>query len=458
MPTYERPRRAPTAPTAPAGLAAREAAAALLAAVVDRRDSLDRLLDEMNGLDRWRRLAPRDRALARAIATTALRQRGRIAAAFARLTDRPPPARARHLGHVLHVAAAQILFLDVPASAAVNLAVAALAGEPRSSRFSGFANAVLRRMCREREALLALPADAATVFPGWLARRLVADHGRRRADAIAAMVLCRPVLDLTAHPRLGRAERAALGEALGATVLPTGSLRLADPRPVAELPGFADGAWWVQDAAASLPARLIGDVAGLAIADLCAAPGGKTAQLAAAGARVTAVDISPTRLARLADNLARLRLSAEVVAADILAWQPPRRFDAVLLDAPCSATGTLRRHPDIAWNKTADDVAALVELQRRMIGAAAAMVRPGGLLVYANCSILKSEGEDLLAGLLAADRRLSVVPVAAAEIGGEAAWINGQGALRTLPCDLPREPACAGGLDGFFACRLRVGG
>jgi len=445
------------APRVPAGLPARLVAAALIGHVVDDRASLEVLTDEARGLPAFLALDPRDRALARAIAVTALRHRGVISAAILRLAERAPPRRARHLLNALHAAGAQILFMDTPDSAAVDLAVASISAEPASARFAGFANAILRRMAREKENLLAtLPPTPAHAFPEWLARRIVSDHGRAKASAIAAMLGREPALDLTVHPRLDAPARARLAAELGATVLETGSLRLIDPGPVDALPGFAEGLWWIQDTAASLPARLLGDVGGKRVADLCAAPGGKSAQLAAAGARVTAVDISAARLERLSRNLARLNLEAEIVAADILDWRPDRPFDAILLDAPCSATGTMRRHPDIAWNKTPEDVAALAALQMRMVGAAAAMLAPGGLLVYANCSIVKSEGEDLYASL-ASGNEFGFVPhpVSAAEAGLPAGWINGQGALRTLPCDLPAEPARAGGLDGFFAARLR---
>ena len=216
----------------------------------------------------------------------------------------------------------------------------------------------------------------------------------------------------------------------------------------------------MQDAAASLPARLLGDVGGLEVADLCAAPGGKTLQLAAAGARVTAVDISGARLERLKENLARTALGAEIVEADILEWRPGRQFDAVLLDAPCSANGTMRRHPDIIWNRTPGDVESLVDLQKRLLAAATGMVRPGGLLVYANCSILKAEGEDRLAAIKSELPQLQHLALTPDEFPVMREWINGQGALRTLPCDLPHDgfagPAWQGGMDGFFACRFRV--
>lgn len=436
----------------------------LIKRAVDDRVALDRLCDPETGLAAWRLLIAKDRALARAIATTALRHRGRIEQMLGHLLDRPLPKNARHLVHTLHAAAAQILFMEVPDRAAVDLAVTALAGERRSARFSALGNAILRRLSVEKEALLdRFPPDAA-MFPDWLAKALRRDHGRDKLRLIAAAVAREPALDLTLKPGLGDTGRAELAEALAAIELPSGGLRLVSNRAVERLPFFEEGLWWVQDAAASLPARLLGEVGGLEVADLCAAPGGKTAQLASAGARVTAVDASPTRLARLAENLKRLRLEAQPVAADILEWQPGRRFDAVLLDAPCSATGTMRRHPDTIWTKTPEDVAALSRLQRRMIEAAAAMVEPGGRLVYANCSMLKAEGEDLIAGLVGADeeavlsngRRLHLEPIEPAELDGVAGSINRAGALRTLPYQLDMGDPALSGMDSFFACRFRV--
>jgi 16S rRNA (cytosine967-C5)-methyltransferase len=221
------------------------------------------------------------------------------------------------------------------------------------------------------------------------------------------------------------------------------------------LPGFSEGAWWVQDAAASMPARLFGqDLAGQRIADLCAAPGGKTAQLAQAGAQVTAIDRAPARLARLRENLARLSLNADVVAADVLEFQA-EPFDAVLLDAPCSSTGTIRRHPDVPWLKTEADITALIEMQRKLLDRAVELTRPGGTLVYCVCSLEPEEGEQQIASLLARDERLERVPISPAEAFEHAELISSAGELRTFPFHLPDSEPRWGGLDGFFAARLR---
>jgi 16S rRNA (cytosine967-C5)-methyltransferase len=239
--------------------------------------------------------------------------------------------------------------------------------------------------------------------------------------------------------------------------LPTGTVRTLLHGPVTMLPGFSDGQWWVQDAAAALPARLFGETTGKTIADLCAAPGGKTAQLVHGGARVTAVDRSPGRVSRLRENLARLGLEAQTVVADAAEWQGQNggeAFDGVLVDAPCSSTGTIRRHPDVAWLKQETDIGALTALQTRLLQKAAAMLKPGGTLVYCTCSLEPEEGEQAIAALLAADSSMRRAPIEAAEVSGLAEILTPQGDLRTLPCHLPHPDPRLGGLDGFYAARL----
>ncbi|HMN88113.1 MAG TPA: RsmB/NOP family class I SAM-dependent RNA methyltransferase, partial [Bauldia sp.] len=296
--------------------------------------------------------------------------------------------------------------------------------------------------------LLAAADPARENTPDWLWTRWVSAYGEETARAIAAAHRVEPALDLTV-----RSDAAGWAERLGGIVLPTGSVRLVPSGPVDALPGFTEGAWWVQDAAAALPARLLGDVAGKHVADLCAAPGGKTAALAAAGARVTAVDASAARLTRLSANLARLGLSAETVAADILAWEPDAAFDAILLDAPCTATGTIRRHPDIAWLKRPEDVAKLADLQGRMLDRIVPWLKPGGTLVYCTCSLEPEEGEAQ-AARLAARPALAPRPVTAAEIGGLGEAVTPAGTVRTLPSQLPGATPRLSGVDGFFVARF----
>jgi 16S rRNA (cytosine967-C5)-methyltransferase len=436
--------------TARPGLAARITAARLLAAVVDKATALDALTDQEHGHPQFLALEPRDRALVRAILVTALRYRGTISALIKARLQRPLPANARTLDHILHVGAAQMLFLDVPDSAAVDLAVSHAGGDPRTARFAALVNAVLRELGRRKEhslpAALAQNADA----PDWFVERLNKAYGEERTAAILAIHRREPPTDFTV-----KSNPDGWAEKLGGIVLENGSVRVARlAAPVSELPGYAEGAWWVQDMAASLPARLLSDVEGKRVLDLCAAPGGKTAQLAAAGAKVTAVDLSANRLRRLASNLERLKLEAETVQSNALAYAPDEPFDAVLLDAPCSSTGTVRRHPDVPWTKTPDDIAKLAALQRRLLDHAVTLVKPGGAVVFANCSLDPLEGEQLAGAFLADHREIAIDPVDASEVRGIAAFVTPEGWLRTTPDAVRTDPPELSGCDGFFAARL----
>ena len=433
------------------GLDARRAAVRLLAAVIDARTPLDALTDNEHGHPQFLALSARDKALVRAILVSALRHRCTIESLIRETLERPLPEKARALSHILHVGAAQILFLDVPDSAAVDLAVAQAKTDPRTARFSGLVNAVLRNLARGGgEALpraLARTRDA----PAWFMEHLESAYGRETADAILAAHRREPPTDFTV-----KSDPDGWAIRLGGRVLPNGSVRVDRlPAPVAELPGYAEGEWWVQDAAASLPARLLGDVRRRAVADLCAAPGGKTAQLAQAGAMVTAVDLSASRLQRLEVNLNRLGLTAQTVEADLLAWRPDQRFDAVLLDAPCSSTGTVRRHPDVPWTKRPEDIQRLAELQSRLLERALMLLRPGGVLVFANCSLDPTEGEELVGRLLAERREVVLYPVRASELPDAEHFITSEGYLRTTPA-VPETAGQLGDVDGFFAARLRV--
>jgi 16S rRNA (cytosine967-C5)-methyltransferase len=441
--------RRPDAADTP-GLAARQTAARLLAAVIDARTSLDGLTDADHGHPQYRALDQRDRSLVRAILATALRYRMTIERLIERRLERPLPANARALSHILHVAAAQMLFLDVPDSAAVDLAVTQARGDPRTARFSGLVNAVLRALARVKERALPAALAAGDDAPEWFSTRLAQAYGPAKARAILAAHRLEAPVDFTA-----RADPEGWAARLGGVVLPTGTVRVARPAAaIPDLPGFAVGAWWIQDAAAALPARLLGDVAGLSVADLCAAPGGKTAQLALAGARVTAIDISRNRLRRLAVNLARLGLAAEIVEADLLSFAPAAPFDAVLLDAPCSSTGTVRRHPDVPWTKTPEDIDKLVGVQRRLLDRAVGLVRPGGRIVFSNCSLDPMEGEALVAAFLAETPGVAADPVRPGEVAGADPFLTPQGMLRTTPADLDLGEPALSGMDGFFAARL----
>jgi 16S rRNA (cytosine967-C5)-methyltransferase len=286
--------------------------------------------------------------------------------------------------------------------------------------------------------------------PDWLSLRRVAAWGAEVAQAIALAERGEPGLDITV-----KSDAAGWAKKLGGEVLSTGTIRLVAHGPVPELSGFNDGDWWVQDAAAALPAKLLNAKPGQLVADLCAAPGGKTAQLAATGAHVTAVDRSAPRLRRLAENLKRLGLNVETVTADATKYEGGP-FDGVLLDAPCSATGTIRRHPDVAWLKGEEDIERLAALQSRLLDAAVGLLKPNGVLVYSTCSLEPEEGEAQIAALLARTPKLERDPILEGEVGGESAFLTALGELRTLPSHLPHAEPRLGGLDGFYAARLRL--
>ncbi|OIR09123.1 ribosomal RNA small subunit methyltransferase B [mine drainage metagenome] len=417
---------------------ARAAAVEALSAVLRRRQALDDALD-LGGLDE------RDRAFARLLAATTLRRLGQIDALLRRCLEQPLPPRAAWAEDILRLGACQLLFLGVAGHAAVDTAVemtraAGLAGHAK------LVNAVLRRLGREGESLVAAQDAERLNTPDWLWDSWSAAYGEAGCRAIAHAHLREAPLDFTV-----KGDAALWCGRLEAELLPTGSLRRAPGGSVTALPGYGDGAWWVQDAAAALPARLLGDVRGQLVADLCAAPGGKTAQLAAAGAEVIALDRSARRLERLAANLARLGLTARVETLDAAAWTPPAPLDAVLLDAPCSATGTLRRHPDALWLKRPEDIVKLTRTQDRLLAAAAALLKPGGLLVYCTCSLQPEEGAARIEALLDGGAPLARRPIAAAEVGGLADLITPAGDLRCLPYHLGEK----GGMDGFYAARLQ---
>jgi 16S rRNA (cytosine967-C5)-methyltransferase len=427
-------------------MSARSTAAQVLVAV-SGASPLDAALAEANkdgGI--LASLEERDRSFARLLALTVLRRRGQIDDVLGALLDHPLASQRPRERELLRIGVAQILFLGTPAHAAVHATVEAAAPSRRR-----LLNAVLRRATREGPERLATQDPARLNTPAWLWDMLIADTGEKLARAICAVHAAEPPLDVSV-----REDGARWAAELGADVLPTGSLRIRGAGPVARLAGYADGAWWVQDAAAALPAKLLlgalpRTAAECVVADLCAAPGGKTSQLAASGARTFAVDSSAPRLATLRANLARLDLAAEVVAADATDWHPPTPLDAVLLDAPCSATGTVRRHPDIPWRKNAANAVALAPAQDRLLDAAAAMLRPGGVLVYCVCSLDRREGEARAQAFLGRHFEFERVPVRVEEIGGLTECISPAGDLRTLPCHLDGH----GGMDGFFALRAR---
>jgi 16S rRNA (cytosine967-C5)-methyltransferase len=442
-----RPRTSPQ-PEVP-GLAARRIAADIVDGVLRRRIALDEQLSGKAAHPGLATLPDRDRALMRRLVATVLRRLGTLRVLLGGFLEKGFPADAPRTETILLIGAAQILWLEVPDHAAVDLSVRLAQADRRAVRYAGLINAVLRRVAQSRETKL--PARATRDTPEWLVKRWTKAYGAETARLIAEANGHEPALDLTvkSNPEIW-------ADHLRGRVLATGSVRTIAHGDIALLPGFSEGVWWVQDAAASIPVRLLGDVRGLAVADLCAAPGGKTAQLAAGGARVTAVDRSAPRLTRLRENLARLSLDAQTVAADVLEWQPADggTFDAVLLDAPCSSTGTIRRHPDIPWLKAESDLAALTSLQQRLIDRALGLLKPGAILVYCVCSLEPEEGVNQIADLLARNSAVARKPVTPQEVFGHAEFVTADGDLRTLPQYLPDPDPRWGGLDGFFAARL----
>ncbi len=430
------------------GFAVRRLAADIVEGVLRRHRALDELIEASGELATF---DDRDRSLTRALVGTVLRRLGTLRHLLGVLLERGLPPQAPRVETTLLIGAAQILFLEVPDHAAVDLAVRLAQADRHAARFSGLVNAVLRHVAREGAARLAALDTATLDTPAWLMARWTETYGAAAAHAVAAANSREPALDLTV-----KSDAAGWAAKLNGRVLPTGSVRTIAHGAVTALPGFAEGAWWVQDAAAALPVHFFGDVHGRRVADLCAAPGGKTAQLAAAGAVVTAVDRAPARLRRLRDNLARLALQADLVCADAVEWTA-EPFDAVLLDAPCSSTGTIRRHPDVAWLKSAADITKLAGVQRRLLDRAVALVKPGGTLIYCTCSLEREENENIVADLLARDDSVRRVPLAAADVFGRHEFITANGDLRTLPCHFPDADSRLAGLDGFYAARLVKG-
>ena len=408
----------------------RAAAARILTGVLSKRLPMDETP--------LARLKGRDRGFARALAATTLRRLGQIDAIVTSFLAHPPKDAA--LMDLLRLGACQLIFMGTPPHAAVSTTVD-LAAKPSQKKLL---NAVLRRIAAEGPGLALAQDPARLNTPDWLWESWSAAYGEDTCRLISAQHLEEPPLDLTL-----KEGRRAQSESLGGIRLATGSLRLAARGPVSQLPGYAAGDWWVQDAAAALPAKLLGGVEGMRVIDLCAAPGGKTAQLAAAGARVTAVDRAPKRVRRLEENLNRLGLKASVVEADATRWLPPEPADAVLVDAPCSATGIIRRHPDIARLKTPAEVETLTGVQDRLLTRALDMVKSGGVIVYCACSLEPEEGPARISSLLGSDAPLERVPVGAGEVGGLDRLLTAEGDLRTLPCHMD------GGMDGFYAARLR---
>jgi 16S rRNA (cytosine967-C5)-methyltransferase len=423
---------------------ARNVALELVGAVLHRKRPLDDAIDDNPAMQL---LSGRDRAFARLLVATALRRLGQADALIASCLSTPLAPRAAVVHDILRLGVAQLLFLRTPAHAAVATSVDLAHGRGFLSH-KGLVNAVLRRLSIEGPEMVGAQDAARLNTPEWLWRSWSCAYGEETARAIANAHLKEAPLDLTL-----RADPEAWCDRLQGTLLPTGTLRRPAGGAVTSLPGYGEGAWWVQDAAAALPARLFGDIAGRSIVDLCAAPGGKSAQLASAGAQVVAIDRSSRRLDRLVANFARLGLPIKAIAADALTWRPAQPVDCVLLDAPCTTTGAIRRHPDVPHLKLPDDVARLSVVQENLLRAAVDMLVPGGTLVYCTCSLEPEEGPRRIEALIRSGAPIARREIAAHEVGGHPDWITPEGDLRTLPCHLAEHD----GVDGFFSARLVKG-
>ena len=419
------------------GLAARRAAVALLHDVLMKKQMIAEILESaeapLNGLE------PGERARAQSIANSVLRNLDPIDTVLDQFLQKSPPFKVRN---ILRVATNEMVIDGIAPHAAVDAAVRLVRESPKTSHMKGLTNAVARRVS-EHGAEIWAEMDPQPL-PSWIAKPVGRAFGEQAVHDIEAAHAKIPPLDITVT-----ADAEKWAETLAADLLPTGSLRLTTPGQITNLPGYSEGAWWIQDAAAAIPARLLGDIADKQVLDLCAAPGGKTMQLAAAGAEVTAVDVSEPRLKRVRANLKRTGLSADIIAKDVLKWTPSQKYDAILLDAPCSATGTIRRHPDLPFAKDGE-LGGLLRMQQRMLLNAYKWLKPGGKLVYCTCSLLSSEGAGQIQAFLAATPDAKMLPVAD-QIALPTEFIGKDGGLRTRPDMWPD----IGGLDGFYAAVIQ---
>jgi len=428
--------------TEAAGWQSRLAAAELLHHTLDKGLDLETAMDASRT---FRRLEGPDRGFARAIAGATLRGIGRIDYALGGMVQRPLADMEPEVRAVLCAGAAQLWMLGVADHAAVSASVEAAGKWHEARRGGGLINAVLRRAAREADAFRNAPATS--VWPEWMAAKLKAALGPERAEAMALLQLEEPPIDITLKPG---EDLAGWADKLGGIVLPSGSIRLLSGAGLSDLPGYAEGAWWVQDAAAALPAKLIGDISGKRVADLCAAPGGKAMQLAAAGAKLSAIEISRQRITRLRENAERARLPMDIVEQDARTWRPSEPLDAILLDAPCSALGILRRHPEGAWRRDPKEMARFPGVQTQLVQAAAEMLRPGGHLVYSVCTPAPEEGRDIVEAALATGswRRVKIAPE---DVPGFEAALTNEGDVITAPSPRDASRVAAASSSGEIA-------
>ena len=438
----------------------------MIADVLHRAQSFDDARKREFERETGRALSGPDKGLAQLIATTVLRTKPILSDIINAQLNRPLPARHTLIGDILLCATAQLLILKTPPHAAINIAVeqARRAGG-KSPHLAGLVNAVLRKIAKLGPQAMQSADVTSRAIPKWLYDRWLKTYGEETTRKITSACLSEAPLDMSIK---GNPESWA--QKLDATVLETGTLRRMTGGRVEDLAGYNEGEWWIQDAAAALPARMLGDVKNKTVVDLCAAPGGKTAQLVMAGASVIALDHDKARVERLEGNLDRLNLNAQCVTADVLSWNPDRKFDRILLDAPCTATGTIRRHPDILYLKREGDVATMAKRQRAILDAACALLEIGGTAVYCTCSLEPEEGELQIQQFLRETPAATIVPLEPGECGINSNWITKDGFLRTLPFHSPARDKSGtasvapvsdgtiGGMDGFFAARLSRAG
>lgn len=438
-----------------AGLAPRKIVVDWLFEVFHRQKPLDELFSNSEASPLWQELSARDRGFARSIVMTVLRHKGELDWVVAQFLKKKPQAKSR-VYEILLSGAAQLLFMDVEPHAAIDMSVRLSKTSDKSRHLAKLVNAILRQISREGATRLQTQNSDELNVPELWRKRWRAQYGEDCAALILNAVLQPAALDIAV-----KQDEAGFSQRLEGVQLPFDMVRRDHRGLITELDGFLTGEWWVQDFAAHLPTRLFGDVKGLRVADLCAAPGGKTASLINQGADVVAVDISKNRLRRSEENLARLQMQADIKTVDVLEYEPEQPFDAVLLDAPCSATGTIRRHPDILYLKDEKQIFELARLQREMLQKSIEFVKPGGLLIYCTCSLEKEEGELQIERFLDENQNVKRVPVQADEIFGQSQWLTEAGDLRLFPHFTPpsvvERDTISSGMDGFFISRLRVG-
>ena len=430
-------------------LDARKVASEILGAVLDRGIPLDTVLSHSYAL---KNLSSRERAFARLLVMTVLRRRGQIDAALDEKLTRKLSKHKNQVRNALRLGVAQLSFLKTPPHAAVNGSVK-LISEHGNKGMTGLVNAVLRTIDREGAKALSDNIEAKKKnLPGWLLESWQSAYGDEITNSILESHLKEPPVDITLSSSSLPEEWA---NRLEAEILPVGSLRKHSAGKITELDGFNEGKWWVQDVAASIPTKLFGKLTNRNIIDLCAAPGGKTAQLASAGSNVIAIDVSSERLRLVKQNMDRLGLSVQTVCADARNYKPPKPVDAVLLDAPCSATGTIRRHPDIPWLKKKEDLIKTSLLQKELLNSGISMLASGGILIYAVCSLQPEEGVELIDSFIQEKSdviRLSISINELPELDNLSEQLITQcGDIRTLPCHFDKK----GGMDGFYIARIQ---